>query len=238
MTAETLTDTDLRIITLFEQKYFETGRLPTIQQVADLLGMKVSTVLSSLDKQVVKSTLKRRGIEPLNSDGLVSVEQAYLVNILLDTLDKRGVREKLKALKEATGIEITFAQYSAWMKDPNFMRYLNMRAQLVFDSVQPIAKKQLVAAIDSGNLDAIKYYNEMTGVYSARQADMIDLRKIFAQIIDVLTRHCSPDVVLAVASELETIGPDGFNGGRRRELAPVVDTTGDEVGYEYNFQYR
>lgn len=232
-----LDQTALKIITLYEQKYFETGEIPTVQQVSNLLGLQGSEVLSYLDKPQVKETLHRRGITAVNQDGLVSIEQAYLVNLMLDTFDRRGIREKLKALKDAMGIEITFAQYNAWMKDPNFKRYLVKRAEIQFDAVAPVAKNKLVAAIESGNLAAIEYYHEMTGIYSRRSQEMLDMRKLLAQIIDILTRHVTPEVLQAVATELEVLGVGSFNNNQRRELppGPVVEATGEANAYEFNF---
>lgn len=229
-------ETALKIVTLMEQKYFETGAVPTVEQVSNLLGLKGQIVLSTLDKQPVKELLKRRGIEPINEDGLVSIEQAYLVNLLLDTFDRRGIREKLKALKEAVGIEITYAQYNAWMKDPNFKRYLAKRAEIQFDSLEPIARNRIVQAVESGNLAAIEYYFEISGIYSRRSQDMLDMRKLLAQIIDILSRHCSPEVLTTVANELEMLGVGSFNGNVRA-LPPVVDTTGAPSDNIYDFQH-
>ena len=220
---EILDQTALGIITFLEQKYFETGEIPSVQQTVDLLGLSGTTVLTYLDKPVVKETLKRRGITMVNSDGLVSIEQAYLVNLMLDTFDRRGIREKLKALKDSMGIEITFAQYNAWMKDPNFKRYLTKRAEIQFDGVAPVAKNRIVAAVEAGNLQAIEYYHEMTGIYSRRSQEMLDMRKLLAQIIDILSRHCSPEVLQIVANELDLLGVGSFNGSRQNviELGPA-----------------
>lgn len=237
MTAEILDQTALQIITLMEQKYFETGEIPTVQQVTDLLGLPGNQVLSYLDKPLVKETLRRRGIETINGDGLVSIEQAYLVNLLLDTFDRRGIREKLKALKDTMNIEITFAQYNAWMKDPNFKRYLAKRAEIQFDALEPIARNRIVQAVEAGNLAAIEYYFEISGIYSRRSQDMLDLRKILAQIIDILSRHVTPDVLQTIATELELLGPGSFNGGSARQLPPVVETTGEPVADFLNFQH-
>lgn len=221
--APVLDQNALRIITFLEQKYFETGEIPSVQQTCDLLGLSGSTVLSYLDKPAVKETLKRRGIQMINTDGLVSIEQAYLINLMLDTFDRRGIREKLKALKDTMGIEITFAQYNAWMKDPNFKRYLVKRAEIQFDSIAPVAKNKIVQAIEAGNLAAIEYYHEMTGIYSRRSAEMLDMRKLLAQIIDILSRHVQPEVLQAVATELEVLGVGSFNGSQRNiiELGPA-----------------
>jgi hypothetical protein len=218
-----LDQTALRLITFLEQKYFETGEIPSVQQTCDLLELPGTTVLSYLDLPVVKATLKRRGIQMINSDGLVSIEQAYLVNLILDTFDRRGIREKLKALKDSLGIEITFAQYNAWMKDPNFKRYLTKRAEIQFDGVAPVAKNKIVAAVEAGNLAAIEYYHEMTGIYSRRTAEMLDMRKLLAQIIDILSRHVAPEVLQIVASELEVLGVGSFNSQRTNviELGPA-----------------
>lgn len=228
-TATQLDQTALKIITFLEQKYFETGEIPSVQQTCDLLGLTGTTVLNYLDKPAVKETLKRRGIQTINSDGLVSIEQAYLVNLMLDTFDRRGIREKLKALKEAMGIEITFAQYNAWMKDPNFKRYLTKRAEIQFDGLEPIAKNKLVMAVETGNLAAIEYYFEITGIYNRRSQELLDLRKVLAQIIDILSRHVAPEVLQAIATELEVIGVGGFNSGRREVIELPIGEAHDHV---------
>lgn len=214
MSDEVLDQTALKIITVMEQKYFETGAIPTVQQTSDLLGLAPNEVLKYLDKPVVKTTLKRRVIETINSDGLVSIEQAYLVNLLLDTFDRRGIREKLKALKDGLNIEITFAQYNAWMKDPNFKKYLAKRAEIQFEGLEPIARNRIVQAVESGNLQAIEYFFEITGVYNRRREELLDLRRILAQIIDILSRHIDPALLITIANELEMIGVTGFNGTR------------------------
>lgn len=145
--------------------------------------------------------------EPNNPDGPVGKEQGKLATTLdkqrtalsyiLDYHDKRPIRLKLK------DINVTTHEYQEWLQQENFQRVLRKELDLRFKNLDIDAKLGLSRLILEGDLNAIKYYYEFTGLYRPQTETQVNLTVIIAKLMDVLVRHVNPESLDTIASEIE-----------------------------------
>jgi hypothetical protein len=57
--------------------------------------------------------------------------------------------------------------------------------------------------IERGNLNAIKFYFEVTG--QAETPETINLKRAMVTLIDVMQRHIEPEVLVTIKSEMDAI---------------------------------
>ena len=132
----------------------------------------------------------------------LSAEQLAAANLLLDFSDNRSQAAKLKAIGVST------QRYTAWLRQPAFSGYLRERAEGLINNSQHEAHTSLLRAVQNGRMDAIKYYNEVTGRYNPKDQEAINLTAILVKVVEILQIHVKePEVLRAVAKELGELLP-------------------------------
>ncbi len=81
----------------------------------------------------------------------------------------------------------------------------------------------LVKAVESGDLTAIKFQMELTGRYNPRIDVNVNVEGLLARVVDIVARHVTPEVMEAIANELEGVVDPSAAVGQVRELAPVFN---------------
>lgn len=197
-----LNETDHKIVLFIEQKFYETGGVPTPEKTAEYTGIPVNTIQKFWKKDAARTALIARGIDlnPNRSNQLLDPKQLMLANALLNTHDKRTVREKLKLF------DISSQQYHAWMRNPAFSDYLRKRAEEVFKSSDFQAYLTLTGAVEQGDINATMKFFEMRGIYNPKIDVNINVEMVIARVIEVVAKHVTDAATLtAIADEIETI---------------------------------
>jgi len=171
-----------------EEFFQENGRYPD-KLNPYVLEPEFKTALKSRNLPIPKSR---------EATGLDSVQRA-VIRLISDYHDKRPIRQKLK------DFEIDSKTYQSWLKIPNFRLALEQAVTRSL-SLSPLdAKIALSQLILDRDLNAIKYFNELTGIYRPSSDTNINLTLVLSKVLDVLVRHVSPDVLQTVANELEAV---------------------------------
>jgi hypothetical protein len=227
-----------KIFSFIEQTFYETGEFVSEQKIADRLGISLKAVQAVCRSPHFKQRLTRRGLTPPEDCELLTQEQIMCINVMLNTWDKKSLRERLKI------IDVTYAQYQAWRRDPVFNNYYTKRAEQMFGDVVPTAKNRLVELVEDKNLPAIELVLEMTGTHNRRQNGDLDVVALLQTVLEILTRYVAADVLSQVAAELEILAPRILNG---RRTTPVVSTTAEpepetkehaSIGPVFDFQHH
>lgn len=155
-----------------------------------------------LDSQEFIKQLMLRGLpwdEVLTPDGF-PVHFINAANLLLDHVDRRSKAAKLKSLG------ISSRQWNMWMKLPTCRQYFEREVDEVFKVITPIDSKQsLSRAVEAGDLNAIKYFNEFNGTYRPGQESLLNLAAILAKVMEILVKYVDPQVLPQVATELDHV---------------------------------
>ena len=225
------------LLTFLEQYYLTQQGLPS-SSVLGSLGLDEVLYLGALKKPEFRDALEQRGVPskifagvlPTTSDEKVSSwkdhslseEQLLCANAVLDSTDNRSRRKKLAELGIST------QKYEQWMRDPVFSSYLRTRAEaLLVDSAHE-SHLALVDRVKSGDVSAIKYYNELTGRYvqaSSRNGSSTDVRMVLLRVIEVLQRHLEPETLAIVGHELLQL----VEGGSSDTVVPVPTPARERV---------
>jgi len=210
----------LTVARYVEQVFWETGQIPTQEKcIEDLsplfqkglddgngntvLNASVAhSVVATFKNPNVKQLLSQKGIDlyPKISGKVLTAEQLILANMLLNLHDKRSVREKLKE------IGVTSQQYHAWLRQPQYMEYLRKRGESMLASSDHIAYKNLIGAVESKDLNAIKFFFELRGIYNPKLTIDVNVNMVLTQVVEVIARHVKDPVALSnIADELDNI---------------------------------
>jgi hypothetical protein len=119
------------------------------------------------------------------------------VNFLVDVSDKRSKAIKLKA------VGLTTHKFNVLLKSKANKHYYETRAEEAFNNVQPVAKTSLGRLVDSGDLQAIKYFHEFTGIHDPNRELNQNLNKLISLFMEVLVRHVDPKLIDTIASEFD-----------------------------------
>lgn len=203
----------LVVLSYYEQHYWENGNYPTFLKALDYFKEKANGDLKALNvtklknltaSQSFKTACKARGI-PFPSDfkattGLTP-EQILAANLVMSLHDRRSLNQKLKL------VNVTPQEYDAWLRDPTFVEYIRKETDRRFELLDLDAKTAIAKNIQDGDLNSIKYYMEITGRYRPSEEVTFNFMLLVSRMMEILARHLSPDVLEAVAVEMETVLP-------------------------------
>lgn len=195
---------DKRILNFCEQVFWETGLVPTPERISDQLGIKRERIQESFRADKFRESLAARGIDltPEISGKVLDPRQIMLANLLLNLHDRRSIREKLKI------VEVSSQQYNAWMRQPQFTEFLRKRGEALFKNSDHEAYKSLVTAVGRGDINALKLFFEMRGIYQPRLQIDVNIEAIMLRVVEVVSKYVTdPELLITIASELEDAMP-------------------------------
>lgn len=192
----------VKVLSLIEQLFWETGFLPDNSIVADKLKMAPQFIEKCYKHPVFREALVVRGIDltPESTNKVLQPKQVMLANLLLNAFDKRSVREKLEQ------VQVSTQQYNAWLRQPAFSGYLRKRAEEVFKASDHEAYQGVLKSVQSGDVNALKFFFELRGIYSPRIQLDVNIESVIVQVVEVVQRHVKdPSILTAIANEIEGI---------------------------------
>jgi hypothetical protein len=147
----------------------------------------------------VADSLQNRGISPYHTtDNYIDPKFAWAVSLIVNTHDKRTIPAKLKE----SGL--SSKEWQALLRRKRYHEYFQSRLDEVFDQdVKNDAKISLTRLVNNGDLQAIKYYNELTNIYRPEQNDpnkMIAI--VLTAVMEILATHVSGDILSKIAAEI------------------------------------
>jgi Ni,Fe-hydrogenase III component G len=225
-----LTDEQLKIVTYIDQVFWNTGKIPTDDKIVQALNLSDKQVKAAWKVDAVRQSLIVRGVNFNTGDEeVLTPTQIICANVLLNTLDKSTVRQRLEA------VGVTTTAYQGWMQQPAFRTYLKNRAEQVFANTEPNALLGITKAVEAGDLKAIQFYLEMTGRYNPRLQIEVNVDTIINRVVDVVSRYVSPEVMERIAMDLEGITESGFKPKglptSREDVMAAVENGIIEVSY-------
>lgn len=209
---EPLTPTEALTIPYIEEFWHKKGVFPPPRE---LRNRGVNDVSAMCQKPVFIKAMEKRGITI--ADGIteppVDFSKAQLAAIMTmtDYLDQRSSTTKLKQLG------LTTTQWNAWMKESKFKDYVHEISAKNFTDGVHMAQVGLAKKLESGDVNAIKYYYEVTGRYNGGEAgNQQNIRIVLTKLVEVLQRRIKdPELLAQIGRDFDTI----LSGG---SLAPQI----------------
>lgn len=138
--------------------------------------------------------LQERGIT--HKPGFFTELQQAALTLISNVHDTRPNNIKLAA------IGVTPEMYNGWMKDPEFFKELQRRVEDILDHIFPDAQAALAKQVKNGNMQALKFYYEITG--RASSPETVNIKLMMVRVIEAVQKHVKdPAVLAAIASEIQ-----------------------------------
>jgi hypothetical protein len=205
-----------------EQVWWESGRIPTDDKVAQVVGLDVAAVRKYWKQEVFRNALKKRGVTlNLEEDDLpiLSMQQMNVVAILLNTFDRRSMREKLES------VQVSPQQLAAWMRDAKFSAHYRKRAERQFAEADATAYLAVIKGMEDGDLKATQLFLEMRGLYSPKVQMDVNIDNVLVRVIEAVTKHVKdPTILAAIAEELDMIPGVSMSAPQVTEAIEVSST--------------
>jgi hypothetical protein len=171
--------------------------VPSIQSEDDRLPTKQLKELVETTR--FREALRNRGI-PLPDQTALEPKQVALLAILADQSVIMSEREKCALL------DIPYERFLGWLEWPAFRIKYQGTYEKALKRATEQGDAQLAALINQGNLNAIKYANEMTGKYRPQDAQAMSVVYILNMVLSILQKHLTDEVMLTqVSGELMSL---------------------------------
>jgi hypothetical protein len=196
-----LTPDELDFINYCEQRWNLASKFPAMETLRKRFPSL--SIDESLDDEFIILALSNRGIKVPSVDSRtdeLSSEQVAAVALILDYGDKRSHNTKLRSLG------ISPVKWQGWLKNDVFKNYLHSLSAKGLDDALHVAHTGLLNATERGDVNAIKYYMELTGRFSGESGQVQNFKVMVQRIIETIQRHVKdPDTIRLIASDFDVI---------------------------------
>jgi hypothetical protein len=216
-------------LNFLEQFWYEHGSLPSKDYCNEILGeYDTNSLWKCFSRADFRDALLSRGVSLRGTDfassglaakGRVLTEmQLAVANTMLDLRDNRSAKKKLQDLGIST------QQYEGWLRDPAYQQYITQRAENALGDNQHEAHLALVGRVRSGDVSAIKYFNEITGRYVPNRVSNLDISVVLMRVVESVQKHVTdPAIQEAIAQDLMALAQaDSSNANTRTVTALPV----------------
>lgn len=214
-----LSESQVEVVYYLEQKFWETGRIPTDDAVAERFHLNVSTVKGWWKDSTFREALVSRGVDfnPEQSSDLLTPLQLQLANVMLNVHDNRSEREKLES------VGVSSQQYHSWLRQPQYQNYLRKRAEAMFSAADYKAYQALSSEAVGGDVSALKLFFEMRGIYNPRVQVDVNIEMVLSRVVEIIATHVKdPGILEAIAADLERLDTGGAQQVGQRAIEPVA----------------
>lgn len=190
------------VLTYIEQCWWETQQIPTNEKIHEETDVSLVSIQSYWKNDQFRVTLGAKGIkfDGKKDSKALTMQQLLVANMIMNTTDRRSMREKLKPF------EIDPQTVNAWMRQPAFQEHLRKRAASIYENVDTQAYVGLVRAVESGDLKAIQLLFEMKGIYSPKLDLGMDIRVVVARVVEIISIHVKdPATLQLIADDIERV---------------------------------
>ena len=136
--------------------------------------------------------------DPRNRPTLTA-EQVLAVNLVSNLHDRRSLTSKLKSINLDTKV------WNGWLAQKPFNDYFRGIISRKFGQADIDAQIAISQNIQSGDLQSIKYYHELTGIYRPDAELTRSLSSVLASLMEILAKYVPTDVLTRVADEFEGV---------------------------------
>jgi len=210
-----LNEEQQQFVTLADQYWLTNGTFFTKEQALETYGLPHDWYDKFVTNPSVIGALKERGLKGLPAakaqalwlDSVLTPEQLFMANTMLDLVDTRSQKKKL------ADNNIHTRTWNRWLRDPAFQRYLRERAEAMLGENQHEAHLALIDKIRAGDIKAIQYYNEMTGRYTPASSrgnqpnSVVDVNNLLIRILEIIQDEVEDQAtMIRIADRLKALG--------------------------------
>lgn len=201
-----------RLIARIEVHYNLNGSIPPMDSLLEKSGLP-ALKLRHLIKTEINPKLEARGIPTYVEPKEHSIHKrlddldfdpkfVLACNQILDTSSNKSFNARIK---ELSVLGITTNTWNNWMKDERYYLYAQKVFNERFDKTLDMqADMALARNIQSGDLQSIKYYKELTGKFRPHDENQVALAMLLKLTMEIISRHVPSNVIDVIAEEIES----------------------------------
>lgn len=204
--------------------YLKKRRIPKIDEIfnehRDMFENPLQ-LAKILDHADFKHGILSRGVPWIRPNRL-SAEQMYVLAHVLDPTVAGGLAKKLKNLG------YSYVTWTAWMKNPEFR---SMVASLSADQLEehaPMIQQALLQTAEKGDMNAIKFYYEITQRWDPNSKNAMDVMAVLSRIVEIITKHVTdPSTLAKIGAEVQMLANTalGGNNGNTNNQVKVIQAS-------------
>lgn len=198
---------ELALVNWIEEYWHENSGYPPVGRIKEEFPEIDYRELK--EREEFKLALKNRGIH-IDRPSELTDEMVAAILAVTTYRDGRSTNAKLKDLG------ISLAQWQGWMKIPRFKKYFHARSKEVFDDSVDVAHKGLLKALDRGDVNANKFYMELTGRWTPTSTSEVNVKLVLARLIEVIQLFVDDPIKLQLIAV-------GFDAVMKGEPIPMPD---------------
>lgn len=167
--------------------------------IAERAGKRpsINGIVQHLGTEAYRTAMAERGVEVGENPGGLTDRQGALLTILSNTASTAGINSRLKKAG------VTWPEFNAWRRQRVFNEaYKKILGNSLQDAIE-MADVQLAAMAQNGNLNGIKYLNEMVG-RAPDDKKAVDAMEFAKVILETVQKHVKdPETIKAIAIDIE-----------------------------------
>lgn len=191
-----------KVMPWFEAFWVKHKAYPKRDSIEQEFGFSQTQISEMESSKLFLKSLERRGIpapsavDPFSGKPLgLTDRQLAAIAILTNYHDQRAPVARLSMLG------VSEQELQGWMSSEIFRAELQSRADEAFDNVGVDATVNLARHVKNGNLNAIKFYFEVTG--RAQSPEEVNVKQAMNILIEAVQKHVKDSSVLkAIADEV------------------------------------
>lgn len=194
-----------RLLWLYEYFWLSQRRPPTIDEILGNVDFTMAKVRAITNHEAFRLRLSLRGIYwPKdwldNAEAeVVSAKLQPIQMVALGILSDPTARGSLKSKLEKIGV--SYAQYRNWMNNPEFAKAMSQIGEkMVTDNISTV-HTSLVAKAHAGDTQAMKLFYEVSGRHDPMRQQSLDLNRVVALLLEVITRNVTDIGVLKTIND-------------------------------------
>jgi len=192
------------VATFYETTYWLENEYPPETQVISRFDIKkpqLEVILPAINKILDLRSLPPVELRPTPKPRNSKVDPffAAAVNLLVDVNDKRSKAAKLKVLN------LTTQKYEVLLNDPINRKYYEQRIAKLVKNTELTSDVALAKNVETGDLQSIKYFNEVTGKYRPEQNTSFLLGVIVGKLMEIMAKHLPAEQIILISEEFDQV---------------------------------
>jgi hypothetical protein len=119
--------------------------------------------------------------------------------------DQSSTKSFAARIKDLKPLGVSEATWTNWMNIPSYFEYAKKQVDKQLATISDLnANMGLARLIQKDDLQAIKYYHELTGKFTPKLSENnYNLQFMIITLLEILVKHVDPTVIDVIATELE-----------------------------------
>lgn len=190
------------VLVCIEDLWLRKEQIPAVTAIATKTGLDQVAVVDALSNPLLQKSLEARGIPTYTDlDDSLNAKQIACINLIMNVSDRRSEAAKLRALG------IPPATFYGWKRQKPFSDALRTQGEKLFGDTQSQVHVALAKAAMDGDVNAIKYYNQVSGRFdTARTVEQLNVKFVMQKLLETIQTHVhDPVVLMAIAEDFATL---------------------------------